>query len=359
MRKFPLIQAASMVVFSMLLTCCNNVLIHINSIHSKKINVFSENKLDSLRQFLNKSGASSMLILIDGKVIFEWGDTSEKHIIHSIRKPLIHSLIGIAVNQQKIDTSMTMKSLGMQDIAPKLSELELSARVADLLKSRSGIYHLSSAMTKRMKNNLPARNSHQLGEFYYYNNWDFNALGTILEKQTGQTIFVLFLHQIAIPLGMKDYKGLYKDVDGDSKQNPQISEVDGYYKHQKSQSKYPAYHFRISTRDLALLGQLYLNNGVWNGTQIVPKEWIEISKKPYSIINEKKGIAYGMLWKLNLDKTNKKAVSFYHTGLEMQLLGVYPELNMVIVHRVNTEKSYQYNKEDLEKTLKIVFDTKI
>ena len=300
-----------------------------------------------------------MMVLIDGEVIFEWGNTSEKHIIHSIRKPLIHSLIGIAVAEKKIDTSMTMKDLNIQDINPKLSNFELSARISDLLKSKSGVYHLSAAMTKNMRNNLPERNRYKPGKYYFYNNWDFNTLGAILEQQTEKSIYELFKNQIAEPLGMKDYKGISMDIDGDSKEEVNLVTIDGYYKYQKSKSKYPAYHFRMSSRDLALFGQLYLNDGVWNGKQIVPKEWIKVSMKPYSMIDEEKGIAYGMLWKLHLAENKKDIISFYHTGLEMQLLGIYPESKMVIVHRVNTEKEYNYDKANLEQTIQLVFDAKL
>jgi CubicO group peptidase (beta-lactamase class C family) len=301
---------------------------------------YSLSKLNTLKAFLEKSCASSMMVLEDGDVIFEWGNTSEKHIIHSIRKPLIHSLLGIAVAEKKIDTSMTMKELNIDDVKPQLSDLELSARVADLLKSKSGVYHLAAGMTKNMRENLSERDSYKPGEHYYYNNWDFNTLGAILEQQTGQSIYELFEKQIAIPLGMKDYKGISKNIDGDSDEEVDLGNVDVFYKYQKSKSKYPIYNFRLSSRDLALFGQLYLNDGVWNEKQIVPKEWIQVSKKPYSIIDDEKGIDYGMLWKLHLAENKKDIVSFYHTGLEMQLLGIYPESKMVIVHRVNTEKGY-------------------
>ena len=359
MEKFKFIKTLLLVGFAVTLTSGHRIVPQNGITSFKETKGYSISKLDTLRDFLKKSGASSMMIMLDGKVVFDWGNTDEKHVIHSIRKPLIHALLGIAVDQKKIDTSMTLKDLGLQDIHPELSELELSARIADLLKSKSGVYHLSSAMTKNMIKNLPKRNSFKPGEHYFYNNWDFNTLGAILEKQTGKTIYQLFLNQIAIPLGMRDYKGLYKNIDGDANENEDVSEVDGYYKHQKSKSKYPAYHFRMSSRDLALLGQLYLNNGVWNGQQIVSKEWINVSKKPYSMIDDKKGIAYGMLWRLKLAENGKDILSFYHTGLEMQILAIYPDSKMVIVHRVNTEKKYQYNKDDLEKTLQLVFDAKI
>ncbi|MCG6187854.1 serine hydrolase domain-containing protein [Maribellus maritimus] len=308
--------------------------------------------------FLKKSDASSMLLLVDGAVIFDWGNTRKKHLIHSMRKCLLNSLIGIAVSDGKIDTSQTLRELDIQDIGPRLSEHELNARVADLLKSRSGVFHNAAAVSQGMLKEMPARESYSPGEHYYYNNWDFNTLGAILEQQTGKSIYELFHTQIAQPLGMRDYKGKYTTIDGESKEFVAMPKTDGFYQFEKSKSKYPAYHFRMSSRDLALYGQLYLNNGKWNGRQIIPKTWIEASTRPYSIYNKKYHLAYGMLWRIRLTEDNKLR-AFFHTGVGIHMLAVYPEEKMVLVHRVDTENEYHYNGNDIYRMLDLVFDAKL
>lgn len=318
---------------------------------------YSTSKLDTLKEFLGNSGTSSMLILVDGEMIFEYGNISKKHLIHSIRKCLLNSLFGIAVEQGKIDTSMTLRELGIQDV-DTLSDSELDARIADLLKSKSGIYHPAAAMSQGMINSLPERNSSKPGEYHYYNNWDFNTLGAILEQQMGESIYEMFLDKVAKPVGMLDYDGKYVEINGEA-DNVEMPTTDGFYQYEMSKSKYPAYHFRMSTRDLALYGQLYLNNGVWDNKQIISSDWIKASTKLTSISNAKYNVGYGMLWKLRLSKDNKRAISFYHTGVGIHMLAVYPDLNMVLVHRVDTEKDYTYNKGDFYKMIGLVMDSKI
>ena len=61
-------------------------------------------------------------------------------------------------------------------------------QVVDLLRARSGVYHPVDFETALMKKNRPERGSHARGTFWYYNNWDFNALGTIFEKEAGLKI---------------------------------------------------------------------------------------------------------------------------------------------------------------------------
>ena len=319
---------------------------------------YSSQKLDALREHLENSGASSMLILAEGQVIFDWGKTDKKHTIHSIRKSLLNSLIGIAVAEGKIDTSKTIRELGIDDNEPVLTEDEKDARIADMLRSRSGVYHHAAGVSEGMLRGMPERGSHHPGEHYYYNNWDFNTLGAILEQATGESIYELFYKQIARPLGMLDYKGKYTAIDAEA-EDAEIPDTDGFYQYEPGKSEYPAYHFRMSARDLALYGLLYMNYGQWEGEQLIPKSWIDASTQPYSIYNADYGLAYGMLWNVVLPGEGTRRNSFFHTGAGIHMLGVYPDLNLVFVHRVDTEGNFSYKNSDLIRMLDLVFDSRI
>lgn len=319
---------------------------------------YSSQKLEVLKEHLENSGASSMLIMVEGEVIFEWGETDKIHTIHSIRKALLNSLIGIAIAEGKIDTSMTLRELGIRDIEPGLSENELDARIADMLKSRSGVYHHAAGVSEGMLRGMPERGTYLPGEHYYYNNWDFNTLGAILEQSIGNSIYELFEEQIARPLGMHDYRGKYTSIDGES-EDAEIPDTDGFYQYESSKSKYPAYHFRMSARDLALYGQLYMNYGIWEGKQLIPRDWIDASTLDHSVYNAEHGLAYGMLWYVVLPQEDTGRNSFFHTGAGIHMLGIYPDLDMVFVHRVETEKEYSYKRSDLIKMLGLLFDSRI
>ena len=154
-----------------------------------------------------------------------------------------------------------------------------------------------------------------------------------------------------------DNEGDYVSIDAESEE-AERPETDGYYQYEKSQSNFPAYHFRMSARDLALYGQLYVNYGSWNGEQIIPREWIDRSTKPYSIYSPKYGNAYGMLWRVRVPDENTKRNSFFHTGLGIHMLGVYPDSKLVMVHRVDTEEDFNYNEGDFYKMLRLLFNAK-
>ncbi|GAB5408456.1 MAG: serine hydrolase [Balneolaceae bacterium] len=305
---------------------------------------FNAQKLDSLATYLEGAGSSSMIILVDGKIAFEWGETSRAHTIHSIRKAMLNSLYGIKVHEGLIDTNTTLGELGIDDKYP-LSEQEKSARIADVLKSRSGVYHPAAAVSQGMLRGMPERESYKPDEHYYYNNWDFNVLGAILEQETGESLYTTFLKEIAIPLGMKDFKGSYTDIRlGEYDEDVGFPDTDGFYQYEKRQSNYPAYHFRMSARDMALYGQLYLQKGNWEGTQIIPESWIEASTRGWSVTNQERGFGYGMLWYVLLPTETRATKSFYHTGTGVHMMGVYPASKLVLIHRVDTEKEYDFNQ---------------
>jgi len=80
--------------------------------------------------------------------------------------------------------------------------------------------------------------------------------GTAFEKLTGKTIYQALEDDLARPLGMQDFDR--------SKQGKVPSPG----------SVHPEYVMRLSTRDLARVGQLMLRNGRWNGTPLLPAEWV-------------------------------------------------------------------------------------
>lgn len=317
---------------------------------------FTPRGLAELETYLEEAGSSSMILAHDGRIVFEWGDTRRRHTVHSIRKSLLNSLYGIYVARGVIDTAATLAELGIDD-AHGLTPAEQRARVADLLRSRSGVYHPAAAVSEGMLMGQPARGSHAPGEAYYYNNWDFNVLGAILERETGRSVFELFRDEIARPIGMLHYEGTRDSIDGDDP-DAAIPNTDGFYQYERSRSDFPAYHFRLSAHDLALYGQLWLDRGRWGDTQILPESWVDASTRAYSVTNPQIGIGYGMLWFVLLPNEERAAGSFYHTGAGVHMLAVYPGSKLVMVHRVDTENGSGFTGDRLYRVISLVFEAR-
>ena len=92
------------------------------------------------------------------------------------------------MDEGNIDLSKTMLELGINDYPDQLTPTEKTATVRMLLQSRSGIYIEAACETQEAKDTRPPRGSHLPGTFFYYNNWSFNAAGTVFQQETGVTI---------------------------------------------------------------------------------------------------------------------------------------------------------------------------
>jgi len=301
---------------------------------------WSSQKLEEAKAFAEKINSAAVMVLYDGKVFISWGNVEIKYKIHSIRKPLLSALYGIYWGRGKINLDATLKELKIDDIPPSLTEEEKMATIGDLLKSRSGVYHEAAAESEDMVAARPTRGSHRHDTFFYYNNWDFNALGTIFEKVTGAKIFEAFKKEIADPIGMEDF-----------------SLEDCQYSYEEKKSMHPAYNFRMSARDMARFGLLYLRKGNWKGKQIIPQDWIEKSTTPYSIVSEEMGVGYGYMWNIVKPGTAFSNIlfdgkgGFYHTGVGIHTLSVLPDLKMVYIYRYDTDGEY---KDPGEATIQLV-----
>jgi len=291
---------------------------------------WSSKKLEEAKAFAEKINSAAVMVLYDGKVFISWGNVATKYRLHSIRKPLLSALYGIYWGRGKINLDATLEELNIDDIPPSLTKEEKTATVGELLQSRSGIYHEAAAESKGMSETRPKRGRHPPGTSYYYNNWDFNALGTIFEKVTGAKIFEAFKKEVAEPIGMEDF-----NLD------------DCQYSYEENKSKHPAYNFRMTARDMARFGLLYLRKGNWNGRQIIPQDWIEKSTRAYSIVDEKMGVGYGYMWNVVKPGTAFSNIlfdgkgGFFHTGVGIHTLSVLPEHKLVYIYRYDTDGEYQ------------------
>jgi CubicO group peptidase (beta-lactamase class C family) len=291
---------------------------------------YSSQKLEDARQFAEQSGFDAVMTLYDGKILFSWGNVTQNYWTHSIRKSLLSALYGIHVYNGNINLNATMEDLNIDDIPPSLTNEEKQATVMDLIKSRSGIYHEAAAEDQTMIDLRPQRGSHPPGTFYYYNNWDFNVAGVILEQQTGKGIFEEFERIIAKPIGMQDFRA-----------------ENCIYQYELEKSMHPAYPFRMSARDMARFGALFQKNGVWKGQHIIPVGWIDESTTVYSLVDTTFGVGYGYMWKIYPEGSVVSQMMggyriFGHTGLGgIQALMIIPDLKLVIVERTNTDGPFE------------------
>ncbi len=284
---------------------------------------YSTEGLEKVREYTKTIDTTSLLVIVGGKVLFEYGDLEQLSYLASCRKSILSILYGKYVQDGTIRLNTTLEDLGISDIGGLL-DVEKKATIDHLITARSGIYHPASNSGDSTAD-APPRGSQQPGEYFLYNNWDFNLAGFIFEKLTHQVIYDALEHDLAIPLNMQDFSRLGQKKSGNL-----------------TRSLYPAYHIWLSTRDMARIGYLMLRDGVWDGHQVVHASWVKRIRRVKTPVEEmnpasyKEGaFGYGYMWWV---WDGPKAGSHFKgaytaSGAYGQYITVLPVLDMVVAHK--------------------------
>ncbi|WP_298516132.1 DUF2306 domain-containing protein [uncultured Kordia sp.] len=294
--------------------------------------VFTEEKLQEIDTYLKEeSETTSMIVLENGKIVYEYGDVSEISYNASVRKSILAMLYGKYVENGTIDLNQTIGDMGI-DEDDGLLAIEKQAKIDHIVTARSGVFHLPSN-DGYDTNNLKKRGSVQPGTYFLYNNWDFNLAGFILEDKIGKTVYKELEEQLAIPLGFQDWNLLNQDKTVNT-----------------AKSRYSAYNMHLSTRDMAKIGQLMLQEGKWNGKQLISKDWIRkivttvtpkdtVNKRYNKDVSSPAQFSYGYMWWL-FDRfyDNPDFEGAYTAwGAFGQYITVIPKRNVVVVHKTTVD----------------------
>jgi CubicO group peptidase (beta-lactamase class C family) len=272
---------------------------------------------------------TGLFVIAGGRVLLEYGDIVGLSYLASVRKSVLAMLYGNYVAGGQIRLDKTLAEIGITDV-DGLTPQELEATVADLLSARSGVYHPASNAGDNLAD-APPRGSQKHGQYFLYSNWDFNALGTIFEKETGRNIYDALESDLARPIGMQDFNRKAQIKSG----NLRVS-------------MHPAYHIWLSTRDMARLGTLMLREGNWAGRQLVPREWVREITSPVTRLSDmnppfmREGrVGYGYLWWVFDGPWGQGPFEGAYTGMGAggQYITVLPKLGLVVAHKTNRAKT--------------------
>ncbi len=303
-----------------------------------------------LAQLLARLDTTSLMAVHRGRVIASYGDERLISYIASARKSLVSMIFGASVARGVIDLDTTLESIGFDDTGGLLP-IERTATVRHLLMARSGIYHRAANLGDAT-DRAPPRGSVRPGEYFLYNNWDFNALGAIFEKLTGRGLYRAFEEDVARPIGMQDWDIGAQPVRNDT-----------------GESAHPAQHFVLSTRDMARIGLLMLQDGRWAGRQVLPRSWVRLTTKVTTPAAEVArtspfvdGLGYGYLWWIFDPAANWQQGlkgGYTASGALGQFITVLPALNVVVAHKTQAPSKLnvtpqQYLEEILPAVVRLV-----
>ena len=307
---------------------------------------FSSEKFANLEEYLiKKTNATGYIVIVGGECIFSYGDLEALSYLASCRKSVLMMLYGKYIENGTINLDTTIGELGIDDVEGLLP-IERQATIKNILEARSGIYHPASNAGD--SGDKPERGSKKPGTWWLYNNWDFNVGGTIFEKLTHQNIYDALWNDIGSKIDFQDWNRKAQRKGG----NRRIS-------------IHRAYHFYLSTRDMARLGYLMLRKGHWRDQQVISEAWVKNMTAVHSTYNEcnrgknKGKYSYGLWWWLYdvdeyMDNPPELAGAYSANGAMGQRICVVPKLDMVIALKTDAT----YGRRVGEQTwTKILYDT--
>jgi CubicO group peptidase (beta-lactamase class C family) len=268
----------------------------------------------------------AVLVVYDGKLVAEqYANGFDEHTLMlgwSISKSLTGALIGVLVQQGKLDVNAPAPVPEWQHTKKQ------KIRLKDLLQQTSGLdfeenYTKPSEVTNMLFKrgdmagftaSLPLK--YEPGTVFNYSSGNSNILSRIIKHTVGNKDYVAF-----------PYKALFHKLHMYST----LLEPDASGTFIGSSYSY------ATARDLARFGLLYYSNGLWNGEQVLPSNWVQQSIQP-SAADKLKHYGY-QFWLNGYDKKDPSKRMypdvpndmFFADGYGGQDIYIIPSKKLVVV----------------------------
>ena len=275
--------------------------------------------------------AFSLLVVKNGYLVFEEyysrGSREKYAEVHSVTKSFTSALIGIALDKGYLNSvDQKLVDFFPEYITDESDPMKKEISIRHLLTMSAGFkwndrgpsmrnWYLSSNWVKSAIQ-LPQENTP--GDIFNYNSSTSHLLSAILSKSSETNTLDFAKQYLFEPLG-----------------------IQSAYWHQDQQGYYiGGFGLGLSARDLAKFGFLYLNNGYWNGRNIVSESWVnESTSQQIQAFNHPiyGKFGYGYQWWV---KKVDDCKSYRARGKRGQFIVVVPELDLVIAVTSNPARPH-------------------
>ena len=271
-------------------------------------------KAEGLEQKINDKygNTTGIVILKDGIVSYEKyfkGCTTDSRIhVYSVTKSVISVLIGIALDKgyikniegKVLDYFPEYKVNGGEDTIRNVTlknMLTMTAPYKYRFFAPYVKYFTSSDWVKFALDLLGGRG--KIGTFRYAPLIGPDILSGILVRATGQSVLDFAAENLFEPLGIKVENNLLFHNKEEQMAFNRSTDISGWVTDSAGINA-AGWGLTLTPMDMAKIGQLYLNGGMWEDRQIVSPKWIDESTVEHSRW-KKRNLSYGYLWWVNED----------------------------------------------------------
>jgi len=278
--------------------------------------------LAELVEFGASNAMDSLLVIRHGSIVTEAHyapfQAGQKHLVNSVTKSVIGTLVGIALKEGTLATldQPVIEFFPGRAIA-NLDPNKKAMTLRSLLDLTSGLdwqEPLSTAVPETMLQMerspewvgfvLDRPMAQAPGLAFNYNSGSWHLLSAILAKQSASDTLIYAGDKLFTPLGISDVAW---------RRDPQEIPIGGY-------------GLYMLPRDMAKLGYLYLQRGEWAGQRLLPSAWIDAIFQAQVDMRVGGGLRYANGWWAIPDRRVYLAV-----GYLSQLIVVLPDLDIVAV----------------------------
>jgi CubicO group peptidase (beta-lactamase class C family) len=292
-------------------------------------------------------GTIAVLIVKDGKLVWEAyvrdpADRDRLHHIESVTKGMTSLAFGVARDQGLFPSLDAPIEDFIPDAVAGLGPQKAAITLDDLLTMRSGLAFDNRAFAIEIEIDRPANPLRYMlmkpltttpGTTFDYHDVDPQTLVYILERALGESEEAWVKRRLFAPLGISDY----------------------LWEHGSDGVTMAAHGLYLRARDMAKFGQLLLDGGRWQGTQVVSQDWITNATSPHvnpDPQHPQDAHRFGYYFWTMPPNVSKGA---YDTiGAGGQIILVIPEKQMVIVQVALPDASVEQTQwHDLDFLMKI------
>ena len=209
---------------------------------------------------MEQTDIHSMIVMRHGKVVGEFYPApfapQYQHTQYSSSKTLVSLAAGIAIDENRLRLTDRVATFFPEYLPDSICTNLADMTVRDLLTMQSGIkpdWGMRAKTTEWIKTFLGKPVPNKPGEVFAYDSMVTYMISAIVQKVTGKTVLEYLKEKMFNHMGVTVVNW---------EESPEGINTGGWGLHIQSES-------------LAKVGQMWLDGGVWNGKQIVSKEWIE------------------------------------------------------------------------------------
>jgi CubicO group peptidase (beta-lactamase class C family) len=283
--------------------------------------------------------AQSMLIVKDGTLMseayFNGTEKNQRQNVKSVTKSIVSLLVGIAIDQNYISgLSLTVEDVFPEYLVKNKDNRKPGINLHHMLTMQTGLkwyenmewfFNISWDPNWMFRSKNSARYVLSLdmedipGGHFHYSTGTSQLVAATLQRKTGKHLLEFANENLFNPMKIKDV----------------------VWEAGKDGINYGGVFLHLSPRELAMIGQLCLQKGMWDGNQLISKDWIELSTRSHITLNDG---AYGYHWWVS-------PFGYSAQGYGGQYIYVIPDHELVVVFTAKNNKPTHVSPAKVEELI--------